>query len=87
VADVPPGHPDGGRSAPVGGRRWSICRHFAGVSRRHIDHRQAGSGADRPSSAADRGGSATVGQDPGQIDHRLPPTGTDRPPSRGGGAA
>jgi len=38
--------------------------------------------ADRPPSAAIRGGSTTVTARPGQIDHRHGPTRADRPPSQ-----
>jgi len=39
--DRPPSgcYVDGGRSAPNWPRRWPLCRHFVGVSRRQIDHR------------------------------------------------
>jgi len=52
LVDLPRSRPDGGRSAPAGARRWSICRHLTGVSSRWIDHRLG-----RP---VDGGRSATV---------------------------
>ena len=84
VLDPPPARCDGGRSAPSGPRRWSMCRHRAGVSWGRIDHRH--------SSGIDGVRYATPGRPtrpqlnthptPTQGEHPTtdPRIGTDRPP-------
>jgi hypothetical protein len=73
--------PDGGRSAPTT-RRGNVGRSTTvRQARRRIDHRQAGSEANRPPSGRLGGESTTVEQIPGRIDHRRADPGADRPPS------